>query len=407
MLQTVKSEGVSCRVDLCRGFGAERDAHTTHARATMSLDVRLPPPSEATGSGGGTRARDATRASGAASASASRSLSSGDVAGGTARSARADVATAKSATARGTTGAASTKASARTRVSSGGTARVAGASTAKSSAVRQPLAAVPGSDGAAPSKLGAAVQMPEKFCACCRGPHRRGSAPLAPLSVTQRARAKRETCPPSEFARLYAKSALPAEKNSGAFGGAESIRWRRQGWPEVAFDAARWLPVFVEGARVTTEPQRMIAMEGTKQILRSTPRDVILPLVPSLVPPLRAALNTHDPPAVAAALEIVKALISAHEDAVDVLIDCDGFRRLLPVPNTMAACAELVRVGYEKKIVGGERRRLDLIVDESLRLMADAGGARGLRLIKSYIPTFDPEKPRVGGLGRWGRRKGR
>ena len=371
----------------------------------MSLDVRLPPPSETTGSGGGTRARDATRASGAASAS--RSRSSGDVPRGTARSPLADVATAKSATARSATGAASTKASAHTRASSGGTTRVAGTSAAKSSAVRRPLPAVPGGDDAAPSKLGAVVQMPEKFCACCRGPHRRGSAPLAPLSVTQRARAKREAGPPSEFARLYSKSALPAEKNSGSFGGAESIRWREQGWPEVAFDVARWLPVFVEGARVTAEPQRMIAVEGTKQILRATPSDVVLPLVPLLVPPLRAALNTCDPSAVAAALEMVKALITAHEDAVDVLIDCDGFRRLLPVPNTMAACAELVRVGYEKKIVGGERRRLDLIVDESLRLMADAGGARGLRLIKSYIPTFDPEKPRVEGVGRWGRRKGR
>jgi hypothetical protein len=28
-----------------------------------------------------------------------------------------------------------------------------------------------------------------------------------------------------------------------------------------------------------------------------------------------------------------------------------------------------------------------------------------LRLIKSYIPTFDPEKPRTEGGGRWGRRK--
>lgn len=369
----------------------------------MSLDVRLPPPSEATGSGGGTRAREATRASGAASASASRSRSSGNAPGGTGRS--ADVATAKGATARSATGAASTRASARTRASSDGTARVSGASTAKSPAVRQPLSAVPGFDSSAPSKLGAAVQMPEKFCACCRGPHRRGSAPLAPLSVTQRARAKRETCPPSEFARLYAKSALPAEKNSGAFGGAESIRWREQGWPEVAFDVGKWLPVFVEGARVTTEPQRMIAVEGTKQILRATPSDVVLPLVPLLVPPLRAALNTCDPSAVAAALEMVKALITTHEDAVDVLIDCDGFRRLLPVPNTMANCDALVRIGYEKKIVGGERRRLDLIIDETLRLMADAGGARGLRLIKSYIPTFDPEKPRTEGGGRWGRRK--
>jgi hypothetical protein len=354
----------------------------------MSFDVRLPPPSEAAGSGRGTRPREATATRGSGSgARASATRSSGDVAGGTAHSATANVATAKSATA------ASTKARSHTSTNHVITIRPA---------VRQPLSAVPGGDESAPSKLGAVVNLPEKFCACCRGPHRRGSKPLAKLTVEQRARLKAGPIP--EFARLYASSELPAEKNSGSFGGAEQIRWRQQGWPSSGFDFSKWLPIFVEGARVTAEPQRMIAIEGTKEILKSTPSSQILPLLPSLVPPLRAALNTANPPAVAAALEMLRTLLEEHKDAVDVLIDCDGFRRLLPTPNTLSACPDLVRVGYRTKIVGGEKKRLDVIIDEVLRLMADAGGARGLRLIKSYIPTFDPERPKMGSDERWGRR---
>ena len=252
----------------------------------MSLDVRLPPPSEATGSGGGTRARDATRASGAASASASRSLSSGDVAGGTARSARARTSPPLRAPPRG--------APPGRRPRKLRPARESLPAAPRASPARAPPRARRFGNLSPPCPAPTAPRPPSsaRRCRCPRSSARAAAgrtaaapAPLAPLSVTQRARAKRATVPPCEFARLYAESALPAEKNSGAFGGAESIRWRRQGWPEVAFDAARWLPIFVEGARVTTEPQRMIAMEGTKQILRSTPRDVILPLVPSLVPP--------------------------------------------------------------------------------------------------------------------------
>jgi hypothetical protein len=355
----------------------------------MSPDVRLPPPSETTRNSGGTRAREATSKSTSGGASASR-RSSGKANGGTAANASS---VARGATARSAT--AMSHASTKNTTSAKPTGR-------------QPLSAVPTGDATCRfcfEKLSAVVNLPEKWCACCRGPHLRGAKPHPRLTITQRALAN--AGPVSAFATAYANSSLPAEKNSGDFGGAPQIRWRQPRWPGPASDfaVATWLPVFVEGCRVTMEPQRMIAIEGTKQIIQAHDYYTILPLIPQLVPHLRAALNTSNPPAVAAALEIVSLLLTEFDGAVDVLLECDGFRRLLPTPNILSNCTVKVRVGYRTKIVGGEQKRLDVIIHETLSLMAEKGGARGLRLIKSYVPTFDPGRPVLGVDDGWGRRK--
>ena len=92
-------------------------------------------------------------------------------------------------------------------------------------------------------------------------------------------------------------------------------------------------------------------------------------------------------------LDLVRFLLTQHEEAVDVLIACDGFRRMLPAPNLLATCKVRVRTGYDLKMIGGQQQRLDLLIDEVLELMATKGGERGLRLIKSYIPTFVWPKP--------------
>jgi len=250
------------------------------------------------------------------------------------------------------------------------------------------------SSSAAPRESLLAVQnLPERWCVHCRGPHvRNRSHPRKKMSVEERAREHDRGV--SEFGKLYAASKLPAEKNSGSFGGADALRWKKQGWPDVDFDVETWLPIFVGGARETAEPQRMIAIQGSKQMMRQ-PTERILPMIPVLVPALRSCLNTYNPPAVAAALDLVRFLLTNHEGAVDTLIACDGFRRLLPAPNALANCKTRVRTGYDLKMMGGQQQRLDLLIDEVLALMAKLGGDKGLRLIKSYIPTFDPNAPKA------------
>jgi hypothetical protein len=74
-----------------------------------------------------------------------------------------------------------------------------------------------------------------------------------------------------EFSILYKSSELPADKDSGSFmGGKDCLRWKIDGAPfEEDFDIAKWLPVFVEGAQETTEPMRLIALTGSKQMIQA------------------------------------------------------------------------------------------------------------------------------------------
>ena len=47
-----------------------------------------------------------------------------------------------------------------------------------------------------------------------------------------------------------------------------------------------------------------------------------------------------------------------------------------------------VRVGFDLKVVGGRQQVLGDLIAEVLLLMEKQGGAQGLALIKSYIPTY-------------------
>ena len=67
---------------------------------------------------------------------------------------------------------------------------------------------------------------------------------------------------------------------------------------------------------------------------------------------LVACLNTYNPPG-GWRRDLVRFLLTNHEGAVDTLIACDGFRRLLPAPNALANCKTRVRTGYDLKMMGG------------------------------------------------------
>ena len=228
----------------------------------------------------------------------------------------------------------------------------------------------------------------ERFCVHCRGPHRRNAPPHPPIAANP----WRMEC---EFSVMYKASELPADKDSGSFmGGKDCLRWKVDGAPFEDFDIAYWLPIFVEGAQETTEPMRLIAITGSKQMIQAD-WSVIGPLIPAIVSRLRRALNSKTPAATAACLDIVRCLLTTHPGACDAMMRCDGYRRMAPVPNLFIKSKEMVRTGYELKMVGGQKERLCDVIDDVLNLMARQGGARGLALLKSYIPTFTPNKPAV------------
>lgn len=231
-------------------------------------------------------------------------------------------------------------------------------------------------------KLVPQQNIPSRYCVHCRGPHLKGGPPHPVYTVADRY--KGLSIDVTEFAKHHKARTLPAEKNNGL---TQAIRWKVPGAPEIDVDLATWLPVFVDGARETNDMLRMIAVQGAKDMMR-LPSHRIVPLVPSLVAPLRRVLNTMDPATVATALDLLRFLLQTHRRACEALLACDGFRRMLPVPNLLRKSRIKVRVGYDLKMVGGKQAVLGDLIAEVLLLMEKQGGAKGTAIIKSYIPTY-------------------
>ena len=249
------------------------------------------------------------------------------------------------------------------------------------------FASTSSSVGAGPDRLCAATELAARFCVHCRGAHVAGGVKHKAYYTVQD-RFKALSMDVTDLARMYKAATLPAEKDSGAFGGTDCLRWKTTGGPEdPEFDLERWLPLFVDGARETKEPLRLLGVQGSKQMLR-LPSERIIPLVPSLVAPLRRGLNTMDPISVAAMLDILRFLLTRHEGACDALLKCDGFRRMLPATNLMLNNKTRVRVGYDNKRIGGDQQMLKDFIREVVLLMCKQGGDKGRALIRSYMPSF-------------------
>ncbi|KAF5838610.1 hypothetical protein DUNSADRAFT_2519 [Dunaliella salina] len=73
-------------------------------------------------------------------------------------------------------------------------------------------------------------------------------------------------------------------------------------------EIGKWLPIFMEGVREYEEPYRFLAIRGSEALIceaASGTGDQLLQCAAECVPPLRKALDTREPTAVAIALELM------------------------------------------------------------------------------------------------------
>ncbi len=133
---------------------------------------------------------------------------------------------------------------------------------------------------------------------------------------------------------------------------------------------------------------RMIAALGIQSMVTRPPAEW-LPVVPSIVPHIREALNTQDPQTVANALNVLQSMLQAAPPPYgfcDKLLEIDAFKRMLPIPNKMRRgkiSKTKVVIGYVPKAKNMELRD---VIDGVLETMVSHGGEEGLRLMKSYVP---------------------
>lgn len=78
------------------------------------------------------------------------------------------------------------------------------------------------------------------------------------------------------------------------------------------------------------DPYRFLAIKGVEDLLAAG-GERVLPVIPQLVIPLKAALNTRDPAVMCVALQLMQKLVGSCERAGEALVPY--YRQLLPVLN--------------------------------------------------------------------------
>jgi len=102
----------------------------------------------------------------------------------------------------------------------------------------------------------------------------------------------------SDFRLHYDRGDLPIliEHERGT-----KIKWKDPTFEKFNFQL--YLPIFVDGIREKTDPYRFLAIQGTFDLLDHV-KDNVVKVIPQLILPLKAALNTRDVEIIAVALKV-------------------------------------------------------------------------------------------------------
>jgi len=185
--------------------------------------------------------------------------------------------------------------------------------------------------------------------------------------------------PNTAFRHLYLRGDLPvAVCHTGT---RQSLTWRH---PPAGLDYHHYLPLFFDGLREKEDPLRFLAVQGCEDLLR-VGGDKVLPTVPQLVIPLKAALGTRDPEVVSVALRVLQKLCACADLVGEALVPY--YRQLLPVLSLYRGRTKSLGDGIDYgQRDGGQMGEL---VDETLALLEETGGPDAFVNLKYMVPTWE------------------
>lgn len=198
--------------------------------------------------------------------------------------------------------------------------------------------------------------------------------------------------PPADFKDMYGDGSLPVR----AAGAAESgeLRWidpiTGAEVPRHHVDARRWMPVLIEGLRDAHPAGAYIALRGAIELAGTASRNGSLPpLMPSLAPALKAALDLKELSCVCAALRLLTLILRSEPRCGKALRP--HYKVLLPALSAYKVVGKQPDLGDEVEY--SQHRQINVLdlVDETLEVMEKAGGPGAGELIKSYVPSWQPD----------------
>lgn len=155
-------------------------------------------------------------------------------------------------------------------------------------------------------------------------------------------------------------------------------------------DAAELLPLLLEGLCDPSADCRFLAAQGAAELIdASGPTGGLLPATADVIPPIRAALGTMDPPVVCAALQLLRQFLGSHKLAGAALRP--HYRQLLPrlAPLVLRSQERQLRDGSLDRLSDREMHPGDLVASTLAEMEARGGAGAGAE-IKTVVPSWRP-----------------
>nr|AGM32422.1 parkin co-regulated protein-like protein [Coptotermes formosanus] len=183
----------------------------------------------------------------------------------------------------------------------------------------------------------------------------------------------------TQFKRFYDRGDLPITRNFGNQKDS-NIHWKVS--PDL-LDYHHYLPLFFDGLRETEEPYWFFAFYGSLELINQGPKKIVS-VVPQLILPLKAALNTKEPIILCRVMEVFQTLVHADPMISEALVPY--YRQLLPV----FAEYILSNKNLGDRIEYSQRKKINLgdLIMETLEEMEKTGGPDAFINIKYMIPTY-------------------
>jgi len=188
--------------------------------------------------------------------------------------------------------------------------------------------------------------------------------------------------PATQFRRFFERQDLPITVRHACSPGVE---WKVE--PE-RLDYMYLLPIFWDGLLEKAEPYCFLAFNGLQDMLnaaRGKEPSLICPAIPSLIVPIRRALNTKDRVTMCRCINMLQLMIRCDPRCGELLVPF--YRQILPIFSLYRYANKNLgdRIDYAQR----KRENMGELVSETLELLERTGGEDAFINIKYMIPTYE------------------
>jgi len=201
----------------------------------------------------------------------------------------------------------------------------------------------------------------------------------APTAVPNAGAFKKRVIEPTAFRKFYERGDLPIAIHHAGLG--NKLKWKVE---IEKLDYHHYLPIFFDGLREKKDPYRFLAVQGVFDLLEHG-GSKILPVIPQLILPIKAALNTRDHEVMCTTWKVLQQLVVSGEMIGEALVPY--YRQILPIFNLFKNNNKNIHDDIDY----GQRKRQTIgdLVQETLELFEIHGGEDAFINIKYMIPVYE------------------